>query len=152
MQESKYSSLFLFIFSFCKHHVVRKDLGTYIQLDMSGHELLLLTSPLRWMRWEAKLEAPIFLCVRLKPFAHVCTVSVSSHRRLNDGWVCGLAKRLRYETLPEKMMNCGCKVDWEYSLLVFNRVYAFLLRCCDELLLFHEKFMIKFLCLSLLIL
>src|SRR3989337_2658676 len=45
--ESKYSSLFLFIFSFGKHHVVRKDLGTYIQLDMSGHELLLLTSPLR---------------------------------------------------------------------------------------------------------
>ena len=35
MQESKYSSLFLFLFfSFCKHHVVRKDLGTYIQLDM----------------------------------------------------------------------------------------------------------------------
>ena len=26
--------LFLFIFSFGKHHVVRKDLGTYIQLDM----------------------------------------------------------------------------------------------------------------------
>ena len=47
MQESKYSSLFLFTFFFCKHHVVRKDLGTYIQLDMSGHELLLLTSPLR---------------------------------------------------------------------------------------------------------
>ena len=45
MQESKYSSLFLFIFSFCKHHVVRKHLGTYMQLDMSGNELLLLTSP-----------------------------------------------------------------------------------------------------------
>ena len=38
---------FLFIFLFCKHHVVGKDLGTYIQLDMSDHELLLLTSPLR---------------------------------------------------------------------------------------------------------
>src|SRR3989337_664372 len=47
MQESKYSSLFLFIFSFCKHHVARKDLGTYIQLNVSEHELLLLTSPLR---------------------------------------------------------------------------------------------------------
>ena len=39
-----YSFLF---FSFGKHHVVRKDLGTYDQLDMSEHELLLLTSPLR---------------------------------------------------------------------------------------------------------
>jgi serine/threonine-protein kinase len=30
-----------------KHHVVKKDLGTYIQLNMNEHELLLLTSPLR---------------------------------------------------------------------------------------------------------
>ena len=36
MQESKFFSLFLFIFSFGKHHVVRKDLGTYIQLDMGS--------------------------------------------------------------------------------------------------------------------
>ena len=36
MQESKFFSLFLFIFSFGKHHVVRKDLGTYIQLDMGN--------------------------------------------------------------------------------------------------------------------
>ena len=35
-KESKYSSLFLFIFSFGKHHVVRKDLGTYVQLNMGG--------------------------------------------------------------------------------------------------------------------
>src|SRR3990170_6999839 len=46
--KSQSSSLYsFFIFSFGKHHVVRKDLGTYIQLNMSGHELLLLTSPLR---------------------------------------------------------------------------------------------------------
>ena len=37
MQESKFFSLFLFIFfSFGKHHVVRKHLGTYIQLDMGS--------------------------------------------------------------------------------------------------------------------
>ena len=29
-------SLLLFIFSFGKHHVVRKDLGTYLQLDMGS--------------------------------------------------------------------------------------------------------------------
>ena len=52
MQESKYSSLFLLFFYFCKHHVARKDLGTYIQLDVNEHELLLLTSPLRWIHWE----------------------------------------------------------------------------------------------------
>ena len=36
MQESRFFSLFLFIFSFGKHHVVRKDLGTYVQLDMGS--------------------------------------------------------------------------------------------------------------------
>ena len=36
MQESKFFSLFLFIFSFGKHHEVRKDLGTYIKLDMDS--------------------------------------------------------------------------------------------------------------------
>ena len=53
--ESEFSLLFLFIFLFGKYHVVRNDLGTYIQLDMGGHELLLLNSPLRSIRWEAKL-------------------------------------------------------------------------------------------------
>ena len=72
---------FLFIFLFCKHHVVGKDLGTYIQLDMSDHELLLLTSPLRWISWEAKSQAPIFLCVWLKLLLHIYVVSVSNHRR-----------------------------------------------------------------------
>ena len=124
MQGSKFFSLLLFISSFGKHHVVRKDLGTYIQLDTGEHELLLLTSPLRWIRWEAKLQAPIFLCVWLELFVHGYVVSVYNHRRLNDGWVCGLALRLRYMTLPKNMMNCSCKVDWEHSLLVFNRVYA----------------------------
>ena len=36
MQESKFFSLFLFIFAFGKHHVVRKDLGIYIQLDVGS--------------------------------------------------------------------------------------------------------------------
>ena len=36
MQESKFFSLFLLFFSFGKHHVVRKDLGTYIQLNMGS--------------------------------------------------------------------------------------------------------------------
>jgi len=102
---------FLFIFLFCKHHVLGKDLGTYIQLDMSDHELLLLTSPLRWISWEAKSQAPIFLCVWLKLSLHIYVLSVSNHRRLNDGWVCGLAKKLLHETLPENMMNCNCIVD-----------------------------------------
>ena len=36
MQESKFFSLFLLFFSFGKHHVVRKDLGTYVQLNMGS--------------------------------------------------------------------------------------------------------------------
>ena len=64
---------FFFIFLFCKHHVVGKDLGIYIELDMSDNELLLLTSALRLISWEAKSQAPIFLCVWLKFFApYIC--------------------------------------------------------------------------------
>ena len=36
MQESKFLSLFLFIFSFVKHYVVRKDLGTYVSLNIDS--------------------------------------------------------------------------------------------------------------------
>ena len=36
IQESKFFSLFLLFFSFGKHRVVRKDLGTYVQLNMGG--------------------------------------------------------------------------------------------------------------------
>ena len=36
MQVSKFFSLFLLFFSFGKHHVVRKDLGTYVQLNMGS--------------------------------------------------------------------------------------------------------------------
>ena len=36
MQRVKVFLLFLFIFSFGKHHVVRKDLGTYVELNMGS--------------------------------------------------------------------------------------------------------------------
>ena len=36
MQESKFFSLFLLFFSFGKHHVVRKDLGTYVRLNIDS--------------------------------------------------------------------------------------------------------------------
>ena len=36
MQESKFFSPFLLFFSFGKHHVVRKHLGTYVQLNVDG--------------------------------------------------------------------------------------------------------------------
>ena len=43
MEESKFFSLFLLFFSFGKHHVVRKALGTYGQSNIFDHDLLLLT-------------------------------------------------------------------------------------------------------------
>jgi hypothetical protein len=55
---------------------------------------------------------------------HMYGVSVSNYERLNDSWVCGLAKRLLHVTLPESTMNCNCVVDWEHSLLAFKKVYA----------------------------
>ena len=36
MQDSRFFSLLILFFSFGKHHVVRKDLGTYIQLNMGS--------------------------------------------------------------------------------------------------------------------
>ena len=36
MQREKVFLLFLLFLSFGKHHVVRKDLGTYVQLNMGG--------------------------------------------------------------------------------------------------------------------
>ena len=75
---------------------------------------------------------------------HIFVVSVSSHKRLNDGWVCGLAKRLRYESLPENMMNCNYKVDWEHSLFVFKKVYALYFDVVRNYYLLIRSFMIKF--------
>ena len=50
-----------------------------------------------------------------------------------------LPKRLRYVTLPEKMMNCSCKVDWEHSLLVSNRVFALYFDCVMNYYLFMRS-------------
>ena len=79
-----------FYFLFCKHHVARKDLGTYTQLDMGGMSYYCWHHP--WGkyvgRWNYKPLS--FYVSGLKRFAHVYAVSVSNHRRLNDGWVCGL--------------------------------------------------------------
>ena len=70
MQESNYSSLFLFIFSYCKHHVVRKDLGTYIQLDMSDRELL-LDITLEENRLGGKIISPYLSMCLAKSFCSV---------------------------------------------------------------------------------
>ena len=75
---------------------------------------------------------------------HIYVVSVSNHERLNDGWVCGLAKKLRHETLPENMMNCNCIVDWEHSLLVFNIVYALYFDVVMNCNFLMRSFMTKF--------
>ena len=73
---------------------------------------------------------------------HIYVVSVSNHRRLYDGWVCGLAKKLLHETLPENMMNCNCIVDWEHSLLVFKKVYALYFIVVMNCYLLMRSFMI----------
>ena len=48
-------------------------------------------------------------------------MSVSNCERLNDSWVCGLAKKL-WHTLSDVMINCNCLNDRDYSLLVLNEV------------------------------
>ena len=51
---------------------------------------------------------------------------------------------LRYVTLPEKMMNCSCKVVQEHSLLLSNRVYALYFDVVMNCYLIMRTFMIKF--------
>ena len=92
LQESKLFSLFLFIFSFGKHHVVRKDLGTYIQLDMGGMNYYCWHHP--WGEYVGRRNyKPLTFYVSGWNVLLMCMwwVRVSNHRRLNDGWVCGLA-------------------------------------------------------------
>ena len=137
-KESKFSFYSFLFFSFGKHHVVRKDLGTYVQLNIDSMSYYCWHHP--WGEYVGgRNYKPISFYVQLKRFAHGYEVSISNHRRLYDGWVCGLAKRLWHVTLPEKMMNCSCKVDWEHSLLVSNRVFALHLNCVMNYYLFMRS-------------
>ena len=84
MQESKFFSLFLFIFSW----------GEYI-------------SSWIWVAWviivDINLEVNMLGGETISPYLSICLAETfysiymlwvfSNHRRLNDGWVCGLAKK-----------------------------------------------------------
>ena len=148
MQESKFFSLFLFLFSFGKHHVVWKDLATYIQLDVgawviivditfevntlgdenykplsfhvSGWNFLLMC-----MRWGLAIIEDYMMV------EYVDSPKGSDTRPFLKRWWIVVAK------LTE---NIVCWFSVEFMLL---------LQCCDELLLVHEKLydessMIKF--------
>ena len=111
MQESKCSPLFPFIFSFCKNQVVAKDLGTYIQLDMGSMSYYCWHHP--WGEYFGRKN------YKLLSFY----VSDWNVLLMGTRWVLAIIeyymmveyvdflKRLRHMTLPEKMMNCSCKVD-----------------------------------------
>ena len=95
MQESWWSSPFLFTFYPLEGTLCWKDPGIYIQLDVSEHELLLLTLPLR------QHYKPLSFSVSdLKLHTHKYCVSVRNCERLNDGWVCGLVEKLLYRLFP----------------------------------------------------
>ena len=118
---SLYSFLF---FSFGKHHVVRKDLGTYIQFDMGGMSYYCWHHP--WGEYVGRQNnKPLSFYVSCWNVLLMCmrwVLAIIEDYMMVE--YVDLPKRLRYVTLPEKMMNCSCKVDREHSLLVFNRVYA----------------------------
>ena len=124
MQESKFFSPFLFILSFGKHHVVRKDLGTYIQLNMGSMSYYCWHHP--WGECVGRLNyKPLSFYVSGVNFLLMCirwVLAIIEDYMMVE--YVDLPKRLRYVSLPEKMMNCSCKVDWEHSLLVSNRVYT----------------------------
>ena len=116
-----YSFLF---FSSGKHHVVRKGLGTYIQLDMGSMSYYCWHHP--WGEYVGRKNyKPLSFYVSGWNVLLMCmrwVLAIIEEYMMVE--YMDLPKRLRYVTLPEKMMNCTCKVDWEHSLLVFNRVYA----------------------------
>ena len=124
IQRVKVFLLFLLFFSFGKHHVVRKDLGTYVQLNMGGMSYYCWHHP--WGEYVGRRN--------YKPLSFY--VSVWNVLLIGMRWLLAiiedymmveyvdLLKRPRHVTLPEKIMNCSCKVDWEHSLLVSNRVFA----------------------------
>ena len=124
MQESKFFSLFPFIFSFGKHHVVRKDLGTYIQLDMGSKNYYCWHHP--WDEYVGRRNyKPLSFYVSGWNVLLMCmrwVLTIIEDYMMVE--YVDLLKRLRHVTLPEKMMNCSCKVDWEHCLLVSNRVYT----------------------------
>ena len=89
MQRVKVFSLYSFLFfSFGKHHVVRKDLGTYIQLNMGSMRYYCWHHP-KENTFGGKIISPYLSMCPVKRFDHVYAVSVSNHTRLYDGWVCG---------------------------------------------------------------
>ena len=115
-----YSFLF---FSFGKHHVVRKDLGTYVKLNMGRISYYCWHHP--WGEYVGRRNYKplsfyvyswnvLLMCMRWV-LAIIEDYMMVEYVDLPKG---------SYVTLPEKMMNCSCKVDWEHSLLVFNRVFA----------------------------
>ena len=74
---------FLFL-SFGKHHVVRKDLGTYVQLNMSSMSYF-VDITLEVNTLGGKTISPYLSLCLVETFSHVYKVSVSNNRRLYDG-------------------------------------------------------------------
>ena len=66
MQEPKFFSLFLLFFSFGKHHVVRKDLGTYVQLNMGSMSYL----------FDITLEVSVLGGETISPYLSMCPVEM----------------------------------------------------------------------------
>ena len=106
---SLYSFLF---FSFGKHHVARKDLGTYIQLNM-GSMSYYCWHHLYGECIRRRNNKPLSFYVSGWNILLMCMrwVSAIIEDYMMVEYV-DLPKRLLYVTLPEKMMNCSCKVDW----------------------------------------
>ena len=129
MQRVKVFLLFLFIYSFGKHHVVRKDLGAYVQLNIDSMSYYCWHHPWGDYVWRRNYK-PLSFYVSGWNVLLMCTrwVLAIIEDYMMVEYV-DLFKRLWHVTLPEKMMNCSCKVDWEHSLLVSNRVFALYFGC-----------------------
>ena len=110
MQRVKVFPLFLFIFSFGKHHVVRKDLGTYVQLNMGRMSYYCWHHP--WGEYVGRQNhKPLSFCVfgwNILLMGTRWVLAIIEDYMMVE--YVDLLKRLRHVTLPEKMMNCSCKV------------------------------------------
>ena len=144
-KESKFFSLFLLFLSFGKHHVVRKDLGTYVQLNMGG------ISYYCWHRpWGEYVERRNY-----KPLSF--NVSGWNILLMCMQWVLAIIEdymMVEYVDLPKGSDTWPFLKRWwivvakltENIVCWFSIEFTLLLRCCDKLLLAHKKLYDKVCC------
>ena len=131
-------------------HVVRKDLGTYVQLNIYSMSYYCWHHP--WGEYVGRRNYKplsfylsswnaLLMCMRWV-LAIIEDYMMAEYVDLHKG----------SDTWPFLKRWWIVVAKLTENIVCWFPIVCFILRCCDELLLIHEKSMIKVLCLSLLLL